>query len=317
MCENKMYINITAEDYFNELKLMQQQYGQEEDLYPWIYMLLKMTNKDDNISIRTVAGGRKSDKVFGRNQISAYGTFPDVIILNKEFLSIDTTQGIQREILKRLNEKKCLKDIKKSLTEYLNDKRRKKAIRIYFGDKNRESLLQRINEFCTSFNFDKIHGCIEAKPIVECLKEVKKEILKNEKELLKSDGRLSTEGEVIAELLWYGKVLYTNGLMWKFLEVTECKNSAKGVNNIIDLRKYLYENCIEGNREWYKELSGEDWKIKIECKTIADFGTYDDFTKIKSFDYVEGKWNKQWTKLTDFLTEINWREEPTSLITTK
>ena len=37
-----MKIEFGVQEYFNELKLMDAQYGQEEELYPWIYMLLKM-----------------------------------------------------------------------------------------------------------------------------------------------------------------------------------------------------------------------------------------------------------------------------------
>ncbi len=37
-----MNIEFTVEDYFKELQLMESQYGQEEDLYPLIYILLQM-----------------------------------------------------------------------------------------------------------------------------------------------------------------------------------------------------------------------------------------------------------------------------------
>ena len=37
-----MNIKFTVEDYFKELQLMESQYGQEEELYPWVYMLLQM-----------------------------------------------------------------------------------------------------------------------------------------------------------------------------------------------------------------------------------------------------------------------------------
>ena len=37
-----MNIEFTVEDYFKELQLMESQYGQEEELYPWVYMLLQM-----------------------------------------------------------------------------------------------------------------------------------------------------------------------------------------------------------------------------------------------------------------------------------
>ena len=37
-----MKIEFTVEDYFNELRVMENYYGQEEELYPWMYMLLQM-----------------------------------------------------------------------------------------------------------------------------------------------------------------------------------------------------------------------------------------------------------------------------------
>ena len=37
-----MKIEFGVQEYFNELKLMDAQYGQEEELYPWVYMLLQM-----------------------------------------------------------------------------------------------------------------------------------------------------------------------------------------------------------------------------------------------------------------------------------
>ena len=37
-----MNIEFTVEDYFNELQVMENYYGQEEELYPWMYMLLQM-----------------------------------------------------------------------------------------------------------------------------------------------------------------------------------------------------------------------------------------------------------------------------------
>lgn len=51
-----MTIDFTVEEYFEQLKLMEDQYGQEEDLYPWIYMLLQSSNveSDPQLSIRDV-----------------------------------------------------------------------------------------------------------------------------------------------------------------------------------------------------------------------------------------------------------------------
>ena len=38
-----MKIEFTVEDYFNELRVMENYYGQEEELYPWMYMLLPVS----------------------------------------------------------------------------------------------------------------------------------------------------------------------------------------------------------------------------------------------------------------------------------
>lgn len=40
--EINMNIEFTVEDYFKELRVMENYYGQEEELYPWMYMLLQM-----------------------------------------------------------------------------------------------------------------------------------------------------------------------------------------------------------------------------------------------------------------------------------
>ena len=39
-----MNIEISVKEYFDELLLMEKQYGQEDEIYPWIYMLLKMAD---------------------------------------------------------------------------------------------------------------------------------------------------------------------------------------------------------------------------------------------------------------------------------
>lgn len=96
-----MQIKFTVEEYFRELKLMQQQYGLEEELYPWMYMLLKMAEgrKKEilneqymDISIRDVHNwknhGRKNadqipeEKIRIENQLSLQQGPPDIAILS-------------------------------------------------------------------------------------------------------------------------------------------------------------------------------------------------------------------------------------------
>ena len=232
-----MKITMEAQDYFNELKLMQQQYGQEEDLYPWIYMLLQMTKKEDDVSFKQVAGASPVAKVKGRELIRGYVAFPDIAVFDSKFES------------KHIN-----------------------------------NLMAENSVYNLESNISRLLGCVEVKPLgTNLLSELggnikftnhRNVVINNKKTLLLCDPdfKATDIGELFGELLWYGKVLYTNGLVWKFLKVTECKNTDERVHNIIDLRKRLYYKHVElQSGQWYKELSGNDWDIKIECKTIADF----------------------------------------------
>ena len=46
---------MTLKQYMRELWLMDRQYGQEEELYPLVNMLLREGGNTENFSIRTVA----------------------------------------------------------------------------------------------------------------------------------------------------------------------------------------------------------------------------------------------------------------------
>lgn len=87
-----MKIEFGVQEYFNELKLMDAQYGQEEELYPWVYMLLQMAEcrkreilKEwyQGVSIRDVhiGGKAKGDSELKKKIYSGTG-FPDMAILD-------------------------------------------------------------------------------------------------------------------------------------------------------------------------------------------------------------------------------------------
>lgn len=48
---------MTLEEYMRELVLMKRQYGQEEELYPLINMLLRENKNMNCLSLRQVANG--------------------------------------------------------------------------------------------------------------------------------------------------------------------------------------------------------------------------------------------------------------------
>lgn len=84
-------------EYLRELKLAEQQYGQEEELYPLVNRLLRDGDNIADLSLRTVAGARsrkstdEETKTYsGRNFLKQYSSFPDMVILDEKF---DQTGG--------------------------------------------------------------------------------------------------------------------------------------------------------------------------------------------------------------------------------
>ena len=92
-----MKIEFSVEEYFEQLKLMSEQYGMEEEFYPWIYMLLQMAEVKKQkilneqyvaVSIRDVhnwkKGGELSDILPKRKQIMEFmkKRCPDIAVFN-------------------------------------------------------------------------------------------------------------------------------------------------------------------------------------------------------------------------------------------
>ncbi len=86
-----MEIKVKAEEYVKELQTMEKLYGREEDVYPWIYMLLRSA-VDKSISIRDVHNLKKprpydkatedvrKKEIFMRLGVGA----PDFVLFDKE-----------------------------------------------------------------------------------------------------------------------------------------------------------------------------------------------------------------------------------------
>ena len=92
--ELTMKIEFGVQEYFNELKLMDAQFGQEEELYPWIYMLLQMAEcrkkeilKEwyQGVSIRDVHNGEKRKDNDLIKLLRQKKGFPDHVILERKY----------------------------------------------------------------------------------------------------------------------------------------------------------------------------------------------------------------------------------------
>lgn len=270
---------MTLEQYMRELWLMDKQYGQEEELYPLINMLLRDGANTEKLSIRDVNKGQRikteNKNVEQRKYIDGFGSFPDLAIFDESFPEKENIDS----------------------------------------------------------NLQKIYGCVEAKCIsqelIECLdlntieiicKENKKNneneeiswinyyVKKNKTLLNESGGKAKDAGELLGELLWYGKVLYTNGVIWKYYTLS--KESGNKINGI---RKDYISNPPSKGEVGYKTWIFEQCKetpLKIKSKNIGDltkiYNKIKDKTSIPTFNFQD---YHKWKKFKTNLAAINWTKD--------
>lgn len=272
---------MTLEQYMRELWLMDKQYGQEEELYPLINMLLRDGPNTEKLSIRDVHNGQriktenKNKNVEQRKYIDGFGSFPDLAIFDESFPEKENIDS----------------------------------------------------------NLQKIYGCVEAKCIsqelIECLdlntieiicEENKKKrkneednwigyyVKKNKTLLNGSDGGATPAGQLLGELFWYGKVLYTNGVIWKYYTLS--KESGNKINGI---RKDYISNPPSKGEVGYKTWIFEQCKetpLKIKSKNIGDltkiYNKIKDKTSIPTFNFQD---YHKWKKFKTNLAAINWTKD--------
>ena len=90
---------MTLEQYMRELWLMDKQYGQEEELYPLINMLLRDGVNTENLSLSEVHKSLriKADKnknVKSRKNIYENGSYPDLAIFDDSFPDLSDEENI-------------------------------------------------------------------------------------------------------------------------------------------------------------------------------------------------------------------------------
>lgn len=329
-----MKIEFGVQEYFNELKLMDEQYGQEEELYPWIYMLLQMAesrkeNDHERLSIRDVHNLKRYNWLDGstrgemlyrvREKLGA----PDFIILNSEMnqfcgcvemKTLNSTLKMQKpkkdaedfdsgyrvkinrgleakkyKIEYRENEKnvtdkgikKCEKEIQSELEQKLGKKFKKEELSITY------SIRYNVYTFCAEIK--NIKGLIKMDSYrLEREKQTKLERKENtesndgikngkikmsmEVKTWKKEFGWTEEAQIISHLEKFKKVLYTNGLKFYFLNLTENEEEKKEieVKELADL-SLDYKN-YKPNDEWKEKADAEKkWMELIECLTSIDW----------------------------------------------
>lgn len=130
-------------------------------------------------------------------------------------------------------------------------------------------------------------------------------------------------GELLGELLWYGKVLYTNGLIWKYYALS--KKSEEKINGI--RKNWIIADKNEGatspdgkdkNKNWKKERKTWIFKqckekpLKIISKNIGDltkiYNKIKDNTSMPAFNEFNSQDYQEWKNLKTNLAAIDWTE---------
>lgn len=333
-----MQIEFTVEEYFRELKLMQQQYGQEEELYPLINILLRgHINSTQDVSIRSVAGARYAKTVSGRKLLSGGGkVFPDIAILSSS-ACMNECKVLAEECIRNSREYiyGCVEAKPDALLEFKDDK--SGAIYSVSYERKIQKRLEKEDDKGYYFYYEKLNNQTEEVFSDEFFQKIKrnewKELEDNkisqssqnyewvkdevyprrhhyeEKNLKvayrileqfkspsfnnsnnkKIDSDEENVSELLNEIIWYEKVLYTNGKVWKYLELESIE--------------------LEGDRKWKCEktkfrleyFNGE--KILEQIKSI----TIKCFTICKlDLEASEDDNKKEWNRLEENLSIINW-----------
>lgn len=323
---------MTLEEYMRELILMDKQYGQEEELYPLINMLLRENDNVKYLSVRDVHRSRGKGMV--REMLYGYASFPDLAILDEDCdLRFDKCGNLLKYIEKRKSR------IKKKDDKWIAERE------AYF------KLIEEDEKKTVGTQAEYMYGCVEIKKYYEPLEieEIDKESVKIcletqeenqkseyilkikdsiEKQVYKvykvynSEGKISNFGQLVGELLWYGKVLYTNGIVWKYLEIE------KSVRD--EIRGILLEPCIIKDKNWVKLLINKENPFTFNCMCVEignltkPYGELvndklkpvkDKLGNLKKKFYLRGEdtceWETQWARLKYNLACINWRGKNT------
>jgi hypothetical protein len=263
---------------------MDKQYGQEEELYPLINMLLRDGVNTENLSIRDVHKSQRikadnNKNVKSRKYIDGFGSFPDLAIFDESFPDLSDEENIVSNLKKIYGcvEAKC---IGKDLIEFL--------------DLNTTEIICEKNE---EDNWIGYYG-------------KKNKIILNE-----AKGRANDAGQLLGELLWYGKVLYTNGVIWKYYKLSE--KSEEIINAI--RKEWISADSNNGDtlqeekkkhKTWiFEQCKEENLEITIKSEEIGNLTEI--YEKIKdkpSIPTFDSKDYDKWKIFKTNLATINWKE---------
>lgn len=345
---------MELKEYMRELWLMDKQYGQEEELYPLINILLRENINEEGISIRDIHNAQRTWNVNNRKYLNGFASVPDLVILDEQLYTNKKEENLndwQKYLLCCVEAKT---KINLSCDINSNEKRTITGITIceeeyhiknpeikYYSRKNTEirPLCEIVKEK-DKYNIDEIssgeeeyiritpktdnnnpylvrYGALIKKNLFKGIvpKEIncerdniyyKAKFVKCEDPLFKDNSKLFSQ--LFGELLWYGKVIYTDGKRWIFLELSELKDNGELKNNgelkkNSKIRKYLFEEKCKNMKQVFEKLDKDKLEeLTISYDLIADMNGL--FDKLKS-NIGEKSFNTAWNKASITTEDIN------------
>ena len=111
-----------------------------------------------------------------------------------------------------------------------------------------------------------LRGCVEVKNLNHRLiaeEEIKSTLLNNFEHMTQEMGQL------IGDLLWYKKVIYTNGLQWRFLSITDDDNNelANRIIEVVNKRIKLEEG--KHPFDWWENIEMKDGMLNYTDICLA------------------------------------------------
>lgn len=255
-----MKIEFGVQEYFNELKLMDAQFGQEEELYSWIYMLLQMAEcrKKEilkewykGVSIRDVHNGQNAEDSGIKKKLRSKVGFPDHVFFERK---CDKYHILGCSEIKKNDKKINLVEKQYEVSSFLSPNR--VNIEFYFNIKD-------INNTMSKVTNDNIEGIIE-----KITKENNKNEAKIVDELIKNaiNSEMKAAGISNEDILKdaYFRTHQKNTRSY----CVELKNN-KNVNEKEEIKKI--KSILINEKEKldclkYEKITETDWSFKTELE---------------------------------------------------
>ncbi|WP_415745155.1 hypothetical protein [Streptococcus pseudopneumoniae] len=172
--------------------------------------------------------------------------------------------------------------LKDSLSKrYVFGRQRRGLGQIYYGlsnfpdivilDKNYQNKARKSIEI---EEWKKLRGCVE-------IKNLKNDLITEEeiKSTISNSFEHITEemGQLIGDLLWYKKVIYTNGIQWRFLSLDDKEEID---NTIVEVVNKRIETEEAGNSfDWWKNIKDLSFNYTDICLSKDCRQEWDEFVK--------------------------------------